>query len=165
MTKIPLRYSFFLVILSSWLAWTVLIDFVVVRTVFATIDNFFQAGDLGVALFSKLNNLELISSSALITILAFEIRFNKKVFFLLILSILAWFITLYYFSYLTPKLILLTDLWKQSEQTGTVILSRNFDIQQEHQFFHQLYRTLDSIKLVLLFIMLILGISKKDLWS
>lgn len=165
MTKTSLRYSFFLIVLSFWLAWTVLIDFVVVRTVFATIDNFFQAGDLGVALFSKLNNLELISSSLLVSILVFEMQVNKKVSSIFTLSILAWFISLYYFSFLTPKLVHLTELWKESDKLGISNLNGIFDIQQEHQFYHQTYRTLDSIKLVFLLIMLMIGLTKKDKWS
>ena len=49
-----------LILVSIWWGWTAIIDFAVVPTVFAIVNDFFNAGELGIALFSKLNLLEVI---------------------------------------------------------------------------------------------------------
>jgi hypothetical protein len=150
--------SIVLVLISIWLGWTVLVDFFVVPTVFRTISNFFEAGDLGIAVFSKLNNLELIVATIILGLLSLEIKKNK-VFF--ILSILTWSIVMFYFSYLTPKIITLTELWKTAESTGTLGVSGIADIQANHQTFHKLYVGLDSVNLVLLSCLLGMSVWKK----
>lgn len=162
--KIPSRtlYLTSLALVSMWLAWTILVDFFVVRTVFQTIDNFFQAGDLGIALFSKLNKLELITASALVGILFLLTREKKEFLPLFLMSVLSWFIIVFYFSYLTPKLVMLTDLWKKTDLMGITSVSGIPDVQQEHQFYHRLYISLDSVKLFLLAFMLGWGIFKSE---
>jgi hypothetical protein len=150
--------SIVLVLISIWLGWTVLVDFFVVPTVFRTISNFFEAGDLGIAVFSKLNNLELIVATIILGLLSLEIKKNK-VFF--ILSILTWSIVMFYFSYLTPKIITLTELWKTAESTGTLGVSGIADIQATHQTFHKLYVGLDSVKLLLLSALMGMSVWKK----
>ena len=165
MTNKRLTYSLFLVLVSIWWAWTVLVDVFIIRTVFQTIDNFFLAGDLGLALFSKLNNLEVVVSTLLIAILFFQTKKNKNSIFLLILSVMTWLIAMTYFSYLTPKLAYLTELWKKSDLAGLTSMYGIADVQQEHQFYHKIYIGLDSIKLILLTILLTLGIVKQDKWS
>lgn len=165
MTHNRLAYSLFLVLVSIWWAWTVLVDVFVIRTVFQTIENFFLAGDLGLAVFSKLNNLEVVVSTLLIVVLFYQTRKNRKSIFLLILSVMTWLIAMTYFSYLTPKLAYLTELWKKSDLGGVTSMFGIADIQQEHQFYHNIYIGLDSIKLILLSILLGLGIVKQDKWS
>lgn len=164
MTKNRFVFSTFLLIVSMWWGWTVLVDFFIIRTVFANIDNFFQAGDLGIAVFSKLNNLEVIVSSALVGVLSYQITKNKKVLPLLMMSVVAWIIAMTYFAYLTPKLVYLTDLWKNSDLMGTVGASGISDIQQEHQFYHRLYIGIDTFKLLLLSVMILFGSFKQEKW-
>ena len=165
MTHNRLAYCLFLVLVSIWWAWTVLVDVFIIRTVFQTIENFFLAGDLGLAVFSKLNNLEVVVSTLLIVVLFYQTRKNRKSIFLLILSVMTWFIAMTYFSYLTPKLAYLTELWKKSDLGGVTSMFGITDVQQEHQFYHNIYIGLDSIKLILLSILLGLGIVKQDKWS
>ena len=151
-----------LILVSIWWGWTVIIDFAVVPTVFSIINDFFNAGELGVALFSKLNIFELVVSSLLLIIASSYLLIYKKqkTTFALILS--AWIITLIYFFYLTPKLILLTELWKKADAANLIGISGISDIQQEHQFFHKIYVTVDSLKLLILSIILGLQIVKKE---
>jgi len=137
----------------------------IIRTVFATIDNFFQAGDLGIAVFSKLNNLEVIVSSALVAVLSFQFTKNKKVLPLLVMSIVAWVMAMTYFAYLTPKLVHLTELWKKTDLMGLAGAAGIPDIQQEHQYYHRLYIGMDSFKLVLLTVMILYGSFKQDKWT
>lgn len=142
--------KFALVLISLWWGSTVLIDFAVVPTVFGVIDDFFNAGELGIALFSKLNKLEVVISSLLIVVSVFHLKITRSGKLQLALVLSAWVIVMVYVAYLTPKLTSLTGLWKEAEALNQVGISGISDIQQEHQFFHKIYVTLDSIKLLIL---------------
>ena len=148
-----------------WWGWTVLVDFFIIRTVFANLDSFFQAGNIGIAVFSKLNNLEVIVSTILVALLSFQMTKNKKILPMLIMSLIAWAVVMTYFTYLTPKIVELTDLWKQTDLMGISAVAGIPDIQQEHQFFHRLYIGLDSFKLLILSAMILFGIWKDEQWA
>jgi hypothetical protein len=165
MKKKFIPYSIFILLLSFWLGWTLLVDFVVIRTVFSTISEFFEAGDLGIAVFSKLNNLEMIVSTLLLSLLSHQTLKNKKSLKLLVLGLLGWTIVMIYFTWLTPKLIQLTDLWKAADRMGAIGVSGIQDIQQEHQFYHKLYIRLDSLKIFVLSTLLGVGIWKNEEWE
>jgi hypothetical protein len=158
------RYLFpiFLVLTSMWLGWSILVDFFVIPTVFATMDSFFQAGDLGIALFLKLNKLEVIFSTILVSLFSFHFVKNKKGLPLLMMTIVAWVIALTYFSFLTPKLVTLTDLWKKTDLMGLTGVAGIKDIQQEHQFYHNLYIGIDTLKIFLLSGMIVFGSLKQE---
>lgn len=136
-----------LVLVSIWWGWTVLIDFAVVPTVFRTINDFFNAGELGIALFSKLNIFEVIISSGLVVVSGLLLKQNKKKL-PLILSCLCFAIVMFYFAYLTPKIIYLTDLWKEADAANQIGIAGIADIQQEHQFYHRIYVAVDTVKLL-----------------
>ena len=140
-----------LILLSIWWGWTVIIDFAVVPTVFSVINDFFNAGELGIALFSKLNNFELVISALLIVLSLKQGKLRLG------LMICAWMIVMFYFSYLTPKLTHLTLLWKEADAAGLTGIAGIADVQQEHQFFHRVYVGLDSLKLLLLSFALVLN--------
>jgi uncharacterized membrane protein (UPF0136 family) len=165
MSKKNIYYSSFLTLVSLWWGWTVLVDFFVVPTVFKTINDFFNAGELGIALFSRLNALELIVSTLLIVVTGLKLKQSKQVLPHFILAIIGFSIVMYYFAFLTPKIIALTDLWREAEKTGVTVIGNIPDIQQEHQFFHKLYIRIDSVKLIILTILLGLGIFKQDKWA
>ena len=165
MTKNRYLYSLFLILVSLWWGWTVLVDMFIIPTVFKTIDNFFQAGDLGIAVFSKLNNLELVLASILVGLLSFQMTKNKKALMLLVPGILVWLIAMTYFTFLTPKLVELTELWKKTDLMGITGVAGIPDIQQAHQFYHNLYIGLDAVKLLLLSAMLIVGVVKEEKWT
>lgn len=150
-----------LIFLSIWWGATVLVDFTVVPTVFQVIENFFNAGELGMALFSKVNKLELILSSLLVGLSSLHVKRSKRslIEFCLILS--ASLIVLTYFSYLTPKISELTLLWKKADSLGLVGISGIMDIQQEHQLYHRIYVSLDTLKLLLLSVLIVLRLTEK----
>jgi hypothetical protein len=159
------HYPLFLICTSLWWGWTVLVDMFVVRTIFSTIDDFFAAGDLGMSIFTQLNNLELVIGSVMIVVLVFESKSNNKILDFFILSLICWMMIIFYFSYLTPKLIELSTLWKQSHLLGISNAGSIKDIQQEHQFYHRLYMKLDSLKLFILTVLLFLSIWKQEKWK
>ncbi len=165
MTKNRYLYSLFLIVVSLWWGWTVLVDMFIVPTVFKTIDQFFQAGDLSIAVFSKLNNLELVLASILVGLFSYQMIKNKKALMLLVPSIVVWLIAMTYFTFLTPKLVEMTELWKKTDLMGITGVAGIPDIQQAHQFYHNLYITLDVVKLLLLSAMLLIGVIKEEKWT
>ncbi|HXH30351.1 MAG TPA: DUF4149 domain-containing protein [Bacteriovoracaceae bacterium] len=147
MKNLRLLHSLFLILTSTWLGWTILTDFFVVPTVFRTIDQYFLAGELGIAVFTRLNGLELMVSSALVVITLLLVRSDKKSWPLLGLSLLGWGLIVFYFSFLTPRITELTQQWEAVELGK---LRSVIDLQQEHQYYHQLYIVLDTTKLLIL---------------
>ena len=162
MLKNRLIYPLFLILVTAWLAWSVLVDFFIVPTVFRTLDSFFKAGDLGIAVFSRLNNLEVITASALIVLTAYQTLKHKKGLEFLILSLLCWIIVMTYFTYLTPKISELTELWKKTDLMGLSGVAGIPDIQQTHQFYHKLYIWIDTVKLLILSVMLCRGVYRQE---
>ena len=150
-----------LIFLSIWLGTTCLVDFAVVPTVFQVIEIFFNAGDLGVALFTKMNHLELILSSILVCLILLEFKKYRKKIIHLFLAVSATMIVVIYCSYLTPKIAELTLLWKKADSQGLTAIAGIKDIQQEHQFYHRTYVTLDSIKILILLTLLGLRLREK----
>lgn len=150
-----------LILVSLWWGWTVIIDFAVVPTVFKVIHDFFNAGELGIALFSKLNFFEILVSSLLIVVSVIHLKDSGKGKLQLALSISAWAIVMFYFAYLTPKITLLTDLWKEAESVQKLGIAGIQDIQQEHQYYHRLYVGIDSVKLLILTFLLGLDVFRK----
>ena len=144
---------FALILTSAWLAWTVLVDFFIAPTVFANVPDFFMAGRLAVAVFTKLNLLEFPLTSLLFVLTVLHVRRHKTHKLLILLSFaLLGIAGLYLFS-LTPKLTALTEAWEYAERMGT-LGSGGEDVQQLHQSYHRTYVTLDTIKLLLLLVKL-----------
>jgi hypothetical protein len=153
-------FAAFIALTSSWLAMSILVDFFVVPTVFRNIDDFFLAGDLGIALFGKFNQVEVILASTLISITALRARLSH-----LFISIGLWIIAMTYFLYLSPMIQTLTELWKKADEMGLVAIAGIADIQLEHQRYHKAYIFIDTIKMGLLLFLLGLGIYKEKRWS
>lgn len=153
-------YAAFIALTSSWLAMSILVDFFVVPTVFHHIDDFFMAGDLAIALFTKFNQLELILASTLISVSALRARVP-----LLLISIFLWIIAMTYFLYLSPMIETLTELWKKADEMGLVSIAGIADIQQEHLRYHKAYILIDTIKMALLLLLVSFGIYKEERWK
>lgn len=153
----------FIALVSMWWAATALIDFAVVPTVFSTVSEFFNAGELAIALFFKLNKFELVVSSLLIIFALLNLRSEGRGKTQLILTCCAWMIVMFYFSYLTPKITTLTTLWRETELTNKIGIADINDIQQEHQFYHRMYVGLDSLKFLFLTFILGFSIFRKEL--
>ena len=109
-----------LILVSIWWGWTAIIDFAVVPTVFRVIHDFFNAGELGIALFSKLNTLEVLVSSLLIVLSLYTLKQSGHGKLQLALVICAWAIAMIYFSYLTPKLVGLTRFLRSASFQSSV---------------------------------------------
>jgi len=152
----------FIALVSMWWAATAVIDFAVVPTVFSTVSEFFNAGEIAIALFFKLNKFELVVSSLLIIFALINLRAEGRGKTQLTLTCCAWMIIMFYFSYLTPKITILTSLWRSAEMMNTIGIANINDIQQEHQFYHRIYVGLDSLKFLMLTFILGLSIFRKE---
>lgn len=150
-----------LIFLSIWWGTTVLVDFAVVPTVFQVIENFFNAGELGMALFTKVNRFEVFLSSLIIGLSSLNFKRSKRFVVEFSLIVTAGLIVLTYLSYLTPKISELTLLWKKADSLGLVGIAGISDIQQEHQFYHRVYVALDTLKLLILSTLLIFKLAEK----
>jgi len=137
------------------------VDFIVVPGVFRNIANFFEAGDLGIYLFQRLNYLEVVIASLVVALVTFIFRKNRRSLPLLISSLVIMLIAFTYFAWLIPKITELTALWKLSE-AGTAIAVA--DIQQEHQFYHRIYVIMDTVKLLVLLFMIVSAVGKEE-WT
>jgi hypothetical protein len=158
-------HSLYLIFASIWWGWTLLIDMFVIRILFSKIDDIFLAGNIGMELFSKLNQLEMIISTALLVIIFFQVRVNRRLLKEFFLTLTTWIISVIYFSYLTPKLIFLTELWKKNDLIGIYSAPGIPDIQQAHQYYHNLYIGIDSLKLITLTVMIGLATWRREKWE
>ena len=156
-----LLYSGLLILLSLWLGWTALVDFVVVPGVFRNIADFFEAGELGIYLFTRLNYLEVVVASATLAVIVFIFRKNRRALPLLVSGVVVLVIALVYFSWLIPKIDYLTELWKLNEAGKAIPIA---DIQQEHQYFHRVYVIMDTVKLLVLLFMMVSTAGKEE-WT
>ena len=83
-----------LILTSIWWGWTALTDFAVVPTVFQVVPDFFIAGELGIALFLKLNLLEVIVASLLVGLSVLQIKKNHTEKLQLVCAAGAFFIVM-----------------------------------------------------------------------
>lgn len=158
-------HSFYLTLISIWWGWTVLVDMFVVRIVFSMVDDVFQAGKIGMELFTRLNQLEIVVSSALVVITFFQVKKIKNLRIEFFLSVFIWIIPMVYFCYLTPKITYLSELWQRLDLMGIYSVHGIPDIQQEHQFYHNLYIGLDTIKLITMTLMMTLAFWRRGKWE
>lgn len=129
--------------LTAWFFMTVLVDIVAIPTVFKNISNMQEAAKIGMTLFGKFNYLEMFLGMA---ILMGTSLMKKKSKIMIVLAALLLFFSIIYTFFMTPMiahnsiqlhLIAATDLQYEI-------------LQKEHRFYHELYRILDTIKLILL---------------
>jgi hypothetical protein len=145
-----------IVLLSAWLWTTALVDFVAVPTVFRTLSDLFVAGELGIKIFSKYNVLEMTFASLLLVqmlaifLLPAKTNGADKILLVAVMALAA--LAFYYYFFLTPEIVELTKSWKEFFNTAD-----GPAWEQKHTLSHHLYVRLDSIKLVVLLIGLILS--------
>jgi hypothetical protein len=132
---------------AMWLGWTVLVDFFLVPAVFATIPDFFLAGEMGIQVFSRLNRLEFPLASILLALAVLDWR--QRRWPIPVNVALVGLAGVYLFS-LTPKIAELSGAWAYAERMGTLGAAGAEDVQQLHQQYHRTYVALDTVKLVLL---------------
>lgn len=155
--KLKIIKNISLSIVSMWLGMTALVDFVAVPTLFRNISNLEEAGNVGMIIFSSFNKIELFFILLIIGLglsALSEIKFKK--IFISIWGLLLLVAGSYNF-YLTPKII---EVQKQMREIG--MQGAGFEsIERVHNFYHSLYIQVDSVKLLLLLILLVAGIKPR----
>jgi len=135
-------------ILGSWFATTALIDFVAVPTVFRNISSLQEAGRVGMIIFSTYNKVEVVMG-LMLSGLFFKIwrtsRLRRHSYFMAGAIVLLLLATLYNVK-ITPSITELNQKKYQLEVESPAYRQ----VDQEHQFLHQLYVKLDGFKLLLL---------------
>lgn len=139
-----------LILTVTWAAWTVLVDFFLVPAVFQTIPQFFLAGQMGIQVFSRLNQLEFPLACSMLALLLWRLRMYPGLKWLTPVNIVLTGIAGIYLFSLTPKLTELTGAWEYADKMGTLSTQGHADIQQQHQTYHRVYVIIDTVKLALL---------------
>ncbi len=136
-------------LLVTWFVLTVFVDFFLIPSAFRQLADIFIAGELGITIFSKLNTFEIIFAVVLLGLSIFSYIKNpnniKKINIIIFIFLTS--IASIYFFYLTSKIAHLTEIWKNSIVISEAAIET---VKSEHNFYHNLYIKIDTIKLVLL---------------
>ena len=148
---------FFFFFLGSWLISTIFIEFFAVMAVFKNVSNIFEAGKVGMYVFSSFNKFEILFGFFLLLISFKNPMENIKIKNTMIgLSLILLGFALYYNFSLSPKI---TSLTYSMHDIG--ISNKGYEEAEKlHEVFHKRYVFMDSIKLFLLLTLLCLGIGK-----
>ena len=144
-----LRFIFALCV--GWLSMSCLIDFVAVPIVFRTVSKLYEAANVGIRLFSIFNPIEFVFSLILISFafLALRKRPSKVKKIQLAFSFFLLFIAASYTFHITPMISTLSEQKRELDMESEAYVK----IEQQHNFYHHLYVKMDSVKVILLLIM------------
>jgi len=143
-----------LIVSSMWFGMTAAVDFVAVPLVFTTLTSLEQAGQLGIAVFSRFNTIELLLGTimlALSMLLFFKEKNGKWSITWVLLSVLVASLAITYSFYLSPMIGFLGREMHQFPLESEPYLK----VYEQHQFFHKLYVKLDSVKLISLLVFMV----------
>jgi hypothetical protein len=145
-------------LILSWFFMTLFVDILAVPTVFKNVSSVEEAGKVGMTIFTAFNRIEFILAFSLLLMSFYFFKINKKSIYLIIpLFLFLWSIS--YNLYFTPQIIYFTKMIHSHHSSDPQMAF----FQQQHTFYHQLYKKLDSIKLLMLFIFLIISLKKNEL--
>jgi len=141
--KLNLKYTIVLSVGLSltWLVTTMFIDFAAVPSVFSTVTSRDDAAALGITIFKKFNYVEIVVGILLILFTRRKIK---------IFSTFLVLIPLLYTLYLSPAIT------KFNSQKANLIEEdpKMEKVQESLDFYHNFYVRLDSVKIILLLILL-----------
>lgn len=135
-------------LIASWLSLVMFTDFIVVPTVFRTLSNRFEAGELGMKVFAALGAYEAVVAVLLFLtarVVFKRFRTKRAGFLFLFATTLLTFALLGRF-YITPELTKINqDKYTLDEQS-----SEYQKLQSRHNFLHSFYVKLDGTKMLFL---------------
>ncbi len=151
--KVTLLYT--LPIFFTWFIATIFVDIIAVPNVFRNVSSVVEAGKVGLAVFSNFNKFELFFGILACLGLYFETNMSKAVKAILIAFFIIW--PLLYIFKMTPEISAAALQMNSVLKTDPLYIG----YKEHHSYYHSLYRTLDSIKiLVLLFSLIYISIIK-----
>ena len=129
--------------LTAWFFMTILVDIVAIPTVFKNISNMQEGAKIGMTLFGKFNCIEIFLGVAIL-VGSLLMKEKSKMMIALALTLLTF--SIIYTFFMTPMIS------HNSAQLHLVLATDpQYEIlQKEHRTYHELYRTLDTLKLVML---------------
>lgn len=145
---------FITLVLPSLFAWfflTIFVDIFTVPTVFRTVGDVTIAGKVGILVFSKMNQFEILFG--LLTLIGsfFYFRIHHSVKWLVV-SVVLFVWSLFYTFYMTPKIADTTYLIHNTQASDPMYIV----LQSTHAYYHTLYRYFDTSKLVVLLVFIVL---------
>jgi hypothetical protein len=131
--------------LVAWFFMTLLVDIVAIPTVFRNVSSLVEGAKIGMILFGKFNKLEIIMG--FIVLLGTLSMKEKSRLFIFLALVLLVFAFLYTFK--------MTPLIANNSQLMHSVLPTDpqYEIlQKNNRFYHDMYRSLDTTKLILLLV-------------
>ena len=152
-----------LMILFSWLLMTILVDIYVVPPVFRNISSRVEAGRLGGIIFQSFNIIEVIFSAIILILslcLGLRLKSGIRKKLILLFSLFLLGLSNLYFLKMTPEIIKLNT--ERHQALSQDLVTQLEIIEEKHQAVHHLYVKLDSAKMLLLLVFLVLVFPLKN---
>ena len=142
-------------LIVAWFLMTVLVDIVTIPTVFRNSSSITDAGKIGMTVFGRFNIFEIVFAFFVLigAIVNFRILKNRK---WLYFAAPLFLLSLVYKFYMTPMITNTTYEIHKTEVSDPQYAV----LQSRHAEYHNLYRTLDSSKL--LFLLIFVGVVLSD---
>ena len=143
-------------LLVSWFLLTIFVDIFTVPAVFRNSSSIVDAGKIGMLVFGRFNKFELLFSVIIFVGLFLEFRKDEKKSFLIMGVILVLWALIYNF-YMTPMITQTTFAIHQTNVADPIYAQ----LQTKHAFYHNLYRKLDSTKILLLLAFIVMNMIRR----
>lgn len=139
------RLELVLPVVFAWFFMSVLVDIITIPTVFRNSSSIVDAGKIGMTVFGRFNIFEIIFALVVISGAWVKYRDLKhKIWMFLAIPLVA--LSLIYKFYMTP---MITNTTYEIHQTQTSD-PQYAVLQEKHAFYHNSYRKLEYVKLLLL---------------
>ena len=134
-------------VILCWFLMSLFVDIFTIPTVFRNSRVIEDAGKIGMTVFGRFNLFELFFSTTLLAgaLLSFP---SRKIFYF---ALPLFTLSLLYFFYMTPMIASITQVMHTTAQADPHYLY----LQGQHARFHQLYRSFEMAKLIVLLILFV----------
>jgi hypothetical protein len=129
---------------------TLFVDIIAVPAVFKNVTKVEEAGKVGMRVFTMFNRLEFaLATIILIGSIALFKMHQKKLILIVSTVLFCWSIS--YNLFFTPQIVYYTKMLHTSLVTDPMMAT----YQINHSFYHQLYRYLDTTKMIMIIYMMV----------
>jgi hypothetical protein len=135
----------------AWFLMTVLVDIVTIPTVFRNSSSIIDAGKIGMTVFGRFNVFEIVFAFIVLigSVINYKVKNNKVWLFFAVPLVVLSFV---YKFYMTP---MITNTTYEIHKTE-VSSPEYAELQSRHALYHNMYRTMDSTKLIVLLVFAVL---------
>jgi hypothetical protein len=143
-------------LLVAWFLLTIFVDIFTVPAVFRNSSSIVDAGKIGMLVFGRFNKFELLFSVLVFAGLFLDFKKDHKKRYIIIGGILIVWALLYNF-YMTPMITNTTFEIHQTNVTDPLYA----ELQTKHAYYHNLYRKLDSTKILVLLVFIVMNVTRR----